>query len=401
MTNPATAQILQRISMLPPLPAAIGRLLRLVNDPDGDFQEIARTISLDQTLTVQLLRIANSAFYGFSHQIRTVQQATVILGRHAVRNMALSLAMITLRNRMQTSWPLSPEVFWRHSMGVACGARLLARTVRGADPEEAFVAGLLHDIGKIILMEHDARTYKRLLREAEGGSKPLHALEQAAFGIDHAGVGLALCQHWNIPDALGAATAAHHGEAAEGLSADARQLAAFVQAADVLAKLAWIGDGGNPLVPSSWRAAAGGLAFPTDALHQLLEALPAEVARNEQIFFQTPQAAPAAADNGGREEDPAFSVAVHLASPEHRELVTLLLFTHRIRTAEAPDGPPPAAVIVDEGLADDRRAAYQAAGAAVLDFGAWRAQHAASAWINVLALQNWLIQNFSAPAVAL
>src|SRR5690606_28646388 len=129
---PATAQILQRVSALPPLPAAIGRLLRLVNDPDGDFQEIARTIALDQTLTAQILRIANSAFYGFSHQIRTVQQATVILGRHAVRNMALSLAMITLRNRMQTGWPLTPEVFWRHSMGVACGASLLARHVRGA-----------------------------------------------------------------------------------------------------------------------------------------------------------------------------------------------------------------------------------------------------------------------------
>ena len=125
-TATASAQILQRISSLPPLPAAIGRLLRLVNEPDVEFKEIAKTISLDQTLTAQLLRIANSAFYGFSHQIRTVQQATVILGRHAVRNMALSLAMITLRNRMQTSWPLTPEAFWRHSMGVACGARQTA-----------------------------------------------------------------------------------------------------------------------------------------------------------------------------------------------------------------------------------------------------------------------------------
>ena len=138
--NPTSAQILQRISTLPPLPAAIGRLLRLVNDPNGNFQEIARTIALDQTLTAQILRIANSAFYGFSHQIRTVQQATVILGRHAVRNMALSLAMVTLRNRMQTSWPIQPEVFWRHSMGVACGARMLARHIRGT---EHILAGLV------------------------------------------------------------------------------------------------------------------------------------------------------------------------------------------------------------------------------------------------------------------
>lgn len=393
--NPATAQILQRVSALPPLPAAIGRLLRLVNDPDGDFQEIARTIALDQTLTAQILRIANSAFYGFSHQIRTVQQATVILGRHAVRNMALSLAMITLRNRMQTGWPLTPEVFWRHSMGVACGASLLARHVRGADAEEAFVAGLLHDIGKILLMEHDARTYGRLLEAVRTGAKPLHVLERETFGIDHTEVGRALCQHWNIPDTLGAVTAAHHGDGA-ALPGDAVQLAAFVHLANVLAKLASIGDGGNPLIPANWRRAAATLPLAAGVVPEVLRALPGEVARNEQIFFQTAQAAPVAADNTQYERDPGLSVRIALAQPEHSELVALILHAHRIPYAADASSTAPSVVVTDRvstpGMGND---------SIVIDFGRWNAGRASAEWIDVQQLQHWLLQHLPSPAAAL
>lgn len=400
MTNPATAQILQRVSTLPPLPAAIGRLLRLVNDPDVDFQEIARTISLDQTLTAQLLRIANSAFYGFSQQIRTVQQATVILGRYAVRNMALSLAMATLRGRMKTDWPLTPEVFWRHSMGVACAARLLAKQLRGADAEEAFVAGLLHDIGKIVLMEHDPRVYRQLLQEVERGIRPLHVLEREAFGIDHGEVGRALCHHWNIPDTLAAAVAAHHGAFTdETLPPEARPLTELVHTANALAKLAWIGDGGNPLVAAFWRTGPLTVSVPVERLRQVLEALPGEVARNEQLFFQSSQPV---SEEGLFVGDAAFVVQVQVSEPEQRELVTLTLDVLRTRhTTEVNPDPAPSVALLDAAAPTALRERCSQRGIPILDYSQWRSQHAPSDWINVQQLQNWLIQNFSALVFAL
>lgn len=383
MTQPTQEDVLQQVRSLPPLPAAIGRLLRLVNDPDVNFQEIARTISLDQTLTAQLLRIANSAFYGFPQQIRTVQQATVVLGRYAVRNMALSLAMVTLRNRMSDQWPLSPETFWRHSMGVACGARMLARDEPAVDPEEAFVAGLLHDIGKIVLVERDADAYARVAKEARSMGRPLHELEQESFGIDHAEVGHILCRHWNIPGALGTSVASHHSGAGPEETDAARHLTSVVSAANILAKLAGIGDGGDPIIPSSWPEPSVLANLQPDRLRRTLEALPEEVAINERIFFQTaPPPGPPPPLEGQ-------AVRVFLGERGSRLLVSLALTGLRCRTAAPEDGGPDL-VVADAALPEAERAGYLRAGTPILDYTAWRSGHAPAAFLDVTKLHAWL-----------
>jgi putative nucleotidyltransferase with HDIG domain len=383
MTHATQEDVLQQVRSLPPLPAAIGRLLRLVNDPDVNFQEIARTISLDQTLTAQILRIANSAFYGFPQQIRTVQQATVVLGRYAVRNMALSLAMVTLRNRMSDEWPLSPETFWRHSMGVACGARMLARDEAKVDPEEAFVAGLLHDIGKIVLVERDTDGYASVGKEARMSSRPLHELERNAFGIDHAEVGHILCRHWNIPGALGSSVAYHHGGAGPDASDAARSLTAVVSAANVLAKLAGIGDGGDPLIESSWPDASVLSVLAPDRLRRTLEALPDEVALNERIFFQT------AAPPGPPPPLEGQAVRVFLGERSSRLLVSFALTGLRCR-ATASDSGDPDLVVADAALPEAERTRYRQDGVPILDYETWRSNHAPAGFLDVPKLHAWL-----------
>lgn len=319
-TATSSDHILERITSLPPLPTAIGRLLRLVNEPDVEFKEIARTISLDQSLTAQLLRVANSAYYGFSQEVQSVQQATVILGRYALRNMALSLAMIRLRGHMKEIGPLTPEEFWRHSMAVACGARMLARHSRGVAAEEAFVAGLLHDIGKLVFIDYDRAAYGGLLRASQKGSEPLHLLEHEAFGIDHAEIGAALCTHWDLPDIISAGVTAHHG-GHEGADEGALELVDLVRLANVLAKVCRIGTGGNPHVSADWFSQSSIVAGKPDRLRHTVDALAEEAAVNEQIFFNRTGSMHLA--SGHRDLRPAFRLAIDDAAC--RTLIELAL----------------------------------------------------------------------------
>lgn len=394
ITATASAQILQRISSLPPLPAAIGRLLRLVNEPDVDFKEIAKTISLDQTMTAQLLRIANSAFYGFPQQIRTVQQATVILGRYAVRNMALSLAMVKVRGHMKADGPLTPEEFWRHSMAVACGARMLAQHQRSVAADEAFVAGLLHDIGKIVFVEYDSETYADLLQKAQDGIGPLHILEHETFGIDHAEVGEALCAHWNIPDVLASVVSAHHGNEA-GADETALEIVDIVNVADTLAKVGRIGNGGSPHVPAKWLTGSRAFADRSDRVRQTLNSLGEEVAVNEQIFFNRPSVGSYTDGLGAR----THAVHVSITDPDLRTLVEFAARAHDcgvvpIETEHVD------LVIADESFDGSARADAEAREVPVADFTYWQGEQISRDWINLHKLHTWLTESLAVPVPA-
>ena len=365
-----------------------------MNEPDVEFKEIAKTISLDQTLTAQLLRIANSAFYGFPQQIRTVQQATVILGRYAVRNMALSLAMVKVRGHMKEDGPLTPEEFWRHSMAVACGARMLAQHQRSVAADEAFVAGLLHDIGKVVFVEYDSDTYALLLQKAQDGIGPLHVLEHETFGIDHAEVGEALCKHWNIPDVLGAAVAAHHG-ADGGVDDAALQIVDIVNVADTLAKVSRIGNGGNPHVASKWLSASRAFAGKPDRVRHTLNALGEEVAVNEQIFFNRPSVGSHTNGHGVKKH------AVHIAVDD-LDLRTLIDFAARSHECGvvSVDADNLDLVVADGTLDASTRSLIESRDVPIADFSAWQGEQISADWINLHKLHTWLTESLAAPTPA-
>lgn len=406
-------KILERITSLPPLPTAVGRLLRLVNEPDVEFKEIARTISLDPSLTAQLLRVANSAYYGFSQQVQSVHQATVILGRYALRNMALSLAMIRLRGHMKQIGPLTPEEFWRHCMAVACGARMLARHSRKVAAEEAFVAGLLHDIGKLVFIDYDRAGYGGLLRAAARGPAPLHTVERQVFGIDHAYVGAALCRHWDLPENISAGVAGHHGtlvsreetlisaeeellHGEEGLlsreenllsggEAD-RELADIVALADSLAKICRIGTGGDPHVGRAWLNASAIASGNPDRLRHVVDALAEEAAVNEQIFFNRTGPMHLATDN--REMRPIFRLAIE--DPSTRSIIELALRSRHCTVATS-DHRAADVVIADRPPTEGDRLESARRNVLFRSVPDWLAHGEESdVWINVERLHSWL-----------
>lgn len=273
---------------LPPLPVALQRLIHLTQSPETSFEEIARTAEMDHGLGVRMLRAANSAYYGLSRQVKTVSQATILLGRNTVRNLALSLSVLMLRDRMDDSWPLQPGPFWEHTLATGSAARALARHLRLSDPDEAFVAGLLHDVGKVILAGSDREGYGRLIARARAEQRPLHLLEREVYGVDHASVGASVCRRWQLPDSLANAVAMHHGSAAPASDERAVWLANLTFVGNRLAKTTRIGDSGSPLVGDSWspwRHTPPQYQIPHDAVAVALEQMREDVEQARQAFM--------------------------------------------------------------------------------------------------------------------
>ena len=389
----AAWQIRRRIAALPPLPA-VGTLLRLINDPEVEFKEIAKTISMDRALTSQLLRIANSAFYGFPQEIRTVQQATVIVGRQAVRNLALSTAMVKVRSHMRTNGPLAAEEFWRHSMAVAYGARMLTDHQHLVAPDEAFVAGLLHDVGKVVFMEYQPETYGELLKRAQDGIEPLHLLERETYGVDHAEVGEALCRHWNFPNIVCDAVAAHHDDAAPHDEV-IRQIVDLVQIGDALAKISRIGNGSSPHIPSTWLSGSQTFADRPDLLVQTLSELGEEVAASQQIFFNNATGSHIARRSSGR----SYSLHVAVRDPD---LNTAVEFACRAQdwVVSPRDATSIDLVVADPSLEASVRSDLCDRGIAVADVAEWHGEQISQAWIDVQDLHTWLAGRLKSAAKA-
>jgi len=141
-------QLVQQIGSLPTLPSVIVRVNEQVANPKTSALDLARTILEDQSLTARLLRLVNSPFYGFPRRIATVTEAVTILGFAPVRSLLLTASVVDLLVGEETP-DFSPTGLWEHSVGAAVGAGLIARYTRHEDREEVFVAGLLHDVGKL------------------------------------------------------------------------------------------------------------------------------------------------------------------------------------------------------------------------------------------------------------
>ncbi|MCC6730089.1 MAG: HDOD domain-containing protein [Chthonomonadales bacterium] len=225
----------KKLADLPPLPAVVTRIMQTVNDPNTSAEDLNRLISLDQGLSSRILRIVNSAYYGFPKRISTITHAVVILGFNTVRNLVLGVSAFGMLSGKSAAGGLNRRVFWEHSVSVAVAASVLARRKRPrgrAAVEEAFLGGLLHDIGKLFLDCYFPVQYAvTLAYAAHQSAAPLEA-ERKVLAFDHPSVGRRIADHWNFPPALVAAINSHHAPVP---GADHFETAAFIHAADWVA----------------------------------------------------------------------------------------------------------------------------------------------------------------------
>jgi putative nucleotidyltransferase with HDIG domain len=238
-------RITESIIGLPTLPTVVSKMIDLVDSPRTSATALARLISSDQALTAKVLKFANSAYYGFPREISTVNMAIVVLGFNAVKEMGLSLSVFDVFKKTPSAADFDVTLFWEHSVGCGVASRMLARAYRAPFAGEAFVAGLLHDMGKVILKQYFEPEFADILNSQKEQNKTLEEAEASAIATGHAQIGAWLAEKWNLPKII-CDTVLHHHDPWE--SKAERLFVACVTLGDYLCHATSTGQSGR-LVP--------------------------------------------------------------------------------------------------------------------------------------------------------
>lgn len=202
--------IINRVDELPEVPQIAFRAIQLLNNPETDVSSLAEVISSDQALTAKVLRLCNSAYYGLPRKVTTVSEAVLIVGFSSIKSLVLMITTQSTMNKGLLGYKIGPGEFWRHSIATAETARILAQHLRQDKHEECFIAGLIHDIGKMVLNQHALPEVYRATNLSQKELIPVHLAEQRILGFDHASIGAALAERWNFPPVLVESIRRHH-----------------------------------------------------------------------------------------------------------------------------------------------------------------------------------------------
>ncbi len=238
-------RFIKQVRNIPTLPNVLAQIIQTLDAPNSSASDLERIVRNDQAITTKLLAVANSAYYGFHHQITTVRQAVVAIGFTEVRNVCLGLSLMGFLHPSTFPDRKMAEQLWLHSLATSEAARVLSKNTEACDPGQAFTGGLLHDIGKVIMAAFAAEQVERLLSYVQEQGCSYREAEQT-LEMSHEEVGRELSQRWDLPPVLGQVIGRHHS-----LKPDMEHLplVAVVCAADYLVRNLDIGDSGTPDPP--------------------------------------------------------------------------------------------------------------------------------------------------------
>lgn len=231
---------------LPTLPVVVQKILELVNDPESTAKQIGSIITSDQSLTAKTLKLVNSAYYGFEKKIKTVDQAIVIIGFDAVKNLALSASVFDVFKNIKQRSNFPREAFWNHSIAVAIASKIISEDTGVGIPGELFVSGLLHDIGKVVLDSYFPDEMNKILYICSSNNITFIEAEEKVIKIDHSIIGFRLGKRWNLPDELIYPIRFHHSP---HMSQKLEENICIVALANNIAKFAKIGFNGDNSPP--------------------------------------------------------------------------------------------------------------------------------------------------------
>jgi HD-like signal output (HDOD) protein len=203
----------EQITNLPTLPAIVSRLMHIVNDPSSSSGDVASIVGQDLALSAKILRLANSAFYGMPRAVTSIHNAVVILGLKVINTIVLSLTVFDMFPNEKRSSQFDRTAFWRHSTSCALICRFLASRMKTFvlfDKEEAFCAGLLHDIGRIVMEQYLHDDFHRALKAAKHKHLPLYIAEVETLGYAHTDVAGWLTAKWDLPPVTRHPMVYHH-----------------------------------------------------------------------------------------------------------------------------------------------------------------------------------------------
>jgi len=269
-------QLLKKIESLPTLPIVVTRIMQLVENPKTAAVEISKVVSLDPALTVKILKIVNSAYYGFPKQITTITHAIMILGFEDVKNLALSVSVFDIfkGKAVKDAVAFDRTALWTHMIAVGVCTKILAKRLRLKNPEEAFICGLLHDMGKIILDQYFHEDFNKVITCVQEENLLFFNAEKKCIEVDHTEIGRIVAKKWGLPQCIVDCAAYHHIPTTPNENS---LLVSLVHASDVFVRIQKIGNGGDPLVPQLQKLAWDNLRMQPTDLAKVYEELHEEV----------------------------------------------------------------------------------------------------------------------------
>jgi putative nucleotidyltransferase with HDIG domain len=277
-------RIIENIRQLPALPLIVNRLIKVVNSPDSSAEDAADLIEKDPALTTKVLRLANSAFYGMPRSISSVSSAVVVLGFNTLRSLVLSASVMTMFPGDNAKMAFDRLRFWKHSIVTAMVARTIAQHIIGVtimDPQSAFCAGIMHDIGKLIFDLFTPQEYAVVCRQSREKGMSVVESETAVMGITHAQIGAILADKWALPLELEAAIVHHHEpQAAKNI----RELVTTVHLADGIAHRLDCGLWDGEALPAEWNGARTMLSIDDQEYQHITASLKNEIDKYKEFY---------------------------------------------------------------------------------------------------------------------
>jgi HD-like signal output (HDOD) protein len=252
-TTALKSKILRGLVELPPMPNIILKAREIMEDPGSSLKDLAGVIEHDQAIVARVLALANSAYYGLSGLVSSIQHASILLGQKTLGELITIAASSKLLSKQLKGYRLHPGDLWKHSLAAALGSKMIAEKINAECIEDAFIAGLLHDAGKIILDPYIVARKKAFKKALENGQPKFIQAEKDILGFDHAEVMSRAVRFWRYPENQSTAIRYHHYPS----RSDDSELAYIIHLANFAAKEAGFksenGVSSHELVPHTLR----------------------------------------------------------------------------------------------------------------------------------------------------
>ncbi len=270
---------------MPSVPLVLMKILQILDDKTSSAQELEKLILHDPSLSARILKLANSAFYCFPNQVKTISHAIVLLGLNLVKSLAIGVNIFDSFTRGMHKEAALINKLWMHSVGVAQLAQVIwARRNNRKESEFAFLCGLLHDLGKVVFFKNDPVHYAEIFATEKGDSDlDIRAFEVDYYGTDHAALGAELAKRWGLPPQLVVVLQKHHT-----VIASDEPLVAAVALADAVAKQAGIGYGGDNKLTADMEALQAHLKMAPVEYESLIASADTKRKEVEAFFLLVP-----------------------------------------------------------------------------------------------------------------
>ncbi len=289
MQNQQHAEIFRQVDSLPTLPATVSRVLAVTADPESSAEDLVQAILPDLAMCATILKLANSAFFGMPREVATIDKAVTVLGFNEVHNIVLGKAVFNSFKSISDSNRKALDIFWYHSFTCGLCAKVLSEKF-GCSPSELFIAGLIHDIGKLALFTVRPDEYLAILELPETAPILCKPLEIETLGIDHEQVGYRLLTRWLFPKTLVNTVGFHHRPE----ECDTPLHAIIIQISDALSILAPLQNPAKlkPLLPQLLKLVPNsrtlwqeqGVDVSEEQVQQWMKALFASIEKDSAVF---------------------------------------------------------------------------------------------------------------------